>query len=434
MHTIPLYTKVDGIVQHAIKYWKDSCEESLSTKRKRVQFEEESVFVEETELERYGMHHVLENPETFSYALKKTKALMRYLPSYELAAPQHLTNLLYSVHAASDILQDKEGFSVIALQSPTATIAGAGLLIHKEADQELSAHTIYNENLGEGASANVKQASSSWVLRIPREIITKTDKEKALRKCQRTRELLQRIHSSQKVLGVEDPSQEISYIDPITSNVLDRSYITVSKRALGSGEDFFDFVQDRDIPLVAYHLTQGLQASIDAEVCHTDIKPNNILLYDHQDSAGNISITEAKISDFEDALLLSSAEQFVSHNIRFIPHTSYYIGDNDLRRLNFLRCILSEFCKFRTLAYQVTIFQMGLILYELYTKEELSADRTPCITCIDMKAVQQSIDLCSHLTPNQKSILCSMLSLSPDKRPNITRVAESFSPERQENA
>lgn len=120
-------------------------------------------------------------------------------------------------------------------------------LIHTDHNQKCIVHTISERILGKGNFAEIVDAGPSWVLRKPLRTTTEEEREHAVKKCRRTKELLTKIHKITPCIGIEDPPKEITYASTSTTH----SFVSVSKRALGSGAELFSRIEPEDLPTIA---------------------------------------------------------------------------------------------------------------------------------------------------------------------------------------
>ena len=452
---IALPTKLDDqICQHRICYFdepSDSASDHTSLDGSEdshseiaVQFNGKTVYVNASELEQYGMHQVVEHPETFMHALNNTKRWMQgfseeFIP--ELTHPQRLGTLLQALHIHEKTLSHTE-FAAMKIKSSRKkekktkecnVVASSqksrsyNLFLHNVDSQSVTAHKIHDV-VSTGGFAKINNASPSWVIRSPK---TKEIDPYFNRKCRQAHTCLTKIHAHGIKTGIEPPHKHIIYINTSTNEIINDVHATVSARALGDCCDLL--IQNRipyqDKHLIASHITQGLRNSIEAGIGHIDIKPENILLYGTETddaSAKVVEVTEARICDFDDAMDLTNFHTYMAYPGE--GHTPACMLRSDLTKLNDLKERPALFEEFRDLVHKISIFEMGITLYQLYTNQNLPTTLSNnYIATIDIKRVSQSLQrTIPPLTKEQQEMIRHMLRRDPTLRPTIEEVTNAF--------
>ena len=351
-----------------------------------------------------------------TYTLQTTNAWMFTFASefiIDLQDTTRLGTILHLLRTHEPSIRSKE-FSAITMPSSQEQ-----LFVHHTKEQP-TIHKIVNI-LARGSFATIYEAGS-WAIRFTSNLKTKDERIHAEDKCRRAKTYLTKIHHQGEILGIESIPKDVSLID---THTFDQTVVTVSIKAFGNAT--------RRIPvsnrhLVAHHITQGLLACITAEICHLDIKQENILLYGTKDHRGNMNITKACLCDFEDAMSLESFSSYMEHCTR--THTPSCVLQQDIKKLSRLQGSSEHFSTFRELAYQISIFEMGIVLYELYTQSEIPVDDDPdtrCIISIDSDAIKTNLMRTKpSLSPSQQEVICKMLDIDAMKRPSASQIAQAF--------
>ena len=426
---LPLHTRVDGAIHHHVLHvWKtpstfvDTVTHTmkvLTGSRQRVELHGEELFVDVEEMKYYGMQNVLEKPESFQQALEKTKMWMQNFVE-ELHDEQRLSKILHILHTST--LQDN-AFSIISINDSSEM-----LLVHTA---NKTAHLIASTPLAKGGSAEVFGAGPFWVIRKPFQEHSEENRKKTEEKQRRADRHLRKIHAQKNVIGVESPPKSVSYIDPVSFQTLNQTTVTVSKRALGNGFDLMEQISIESVPLIAHYVTRGLKACIDAEIGHIDIKLENIVLYGQKTTSGQYTIHEACLIDFDATIPLDNASTYYQNYPTGLQrgYTRFFILDTDFDNLDRLIRHPDHFAAFRSLAYQISIFEMGIVLYQLYACEDppIGHDKEGFINDINQKAIEDALRFTEpELTETQQSILCAMLDIDPSKRPCIQDIVDAF--------
>jgi len=421
---LPLHEKVRGVVeQHSITYWNEPRpEEEL----KPVVFQGKTLYVQEQALRDYGMHHVVDQPDTFEAALNKTKMWMQGFSlefTRDLSDRTKLGTILSTLHQHAEIIETKE-FSAVPISSQET------FLVHQVNAETTTIDKITSAAFAQGGFAAIHKAGPLWAVRRLQ------DNSASQTTLSHTQKTLQKIHRQPNVLGVEPPPKDVTFIDPHSSASVAKTVISVSTLALG---DCFDLLHEtksmstKDKPLVAYHITQGLKACVDAQIAHTDIKTENILCYGTKEPGKQAELVAAKLIDFDDAMDLESKEHYLKHPANTVEPSSVYRKDiiqlAKLRKQVMTSNINADFEAFRKLAYQVSVCEMGATLFELYTGRKVPArrDRDGCILEINDERVAQTLHDSPALNATQREMIYNMLHPDAEQRPAATAVAEVFS-------
>lgn len=158
---------------------------------------------------------------------------------------------------------------------------------------------------------------------------------------------------------------------------------------------------------IARSVCQSVGILHDLNIVHGDLKPDNILI--KETSRDNYS---GKLIDFDDSYFSEEPpkdrECIVGTPEYYSPELAAYIKDEDGE------------IDGKTLTLASDVFTLGIIFTEYFTGEKpITGTTLPT-----WKAIEKgnTISFSKSIDPQIEELLRSMLSLKPDKRPNVKRV------------
>ena len=471
---------------HYLTYWEASKEHSLIAwltyaqhsyhvyhgEQKRVQCtidgEQKDLYLSVADTQKYGI-----DLNDFEETFLQTKAWMERfsLDTLNNLDPNSLRSIFYTLR-----MQQKEDLATlqvgeiasISLQPPPSLPTSKwswqplckeekpspyqALLLHRT-DTAYRVSTIATSLLSQGGCAAIHTAERGFVVRIDRH-----GANAAAKRAQAALTLTE-IHKQHKwnATGIEPIHT------PVISLKTRKHSMTITTQALGSYKSISKTTRlsDADRHLIASHVVRGLASCIQARVAHLDIKPDNILIYGETDANGNITkITDAKLCDFDGAIHMPTYNQFVQEKqalnqradqldlnayeqaYQQLPQEQTYACTASACYKDELQALLND-CELNELVgrgralkeeefYPMTVFAMGLFLYELYTEEKPLATRIQVkhklrnsIIKIDHDDVQKKLRN-TALSPTQQHCITCMLRANPKERPSAEELIHEF--------
>ena len=399
-----------------------------------------TIFVAAEDIKKYGI-----DVRDFTRSLQKVRRWMDQFSKetlQELSSSNRLGTTLHALPAYEkhtlqlDALQNEE-FCALAPSyskwhwthlrlSDDTSLRSKPLILQKQGDF-YAVHKISRRILVQGGYANIHAVGLSWVVRILQHPNEKRHKQML--------HILQKLHSedqNNQVIGIEPMHKEISYIDPEISHVLDKQSVTVSPRAYS---DAYAYLQKdspkQEIDIIAHAILQGLETCVNKHIGYLDIKPENILLYGDTNSEGDMILSGAALIDFEGAIDFEEAKLTGKKTSDCIlTYSPEYIYNDDAvfmrRRRGAKECSYAEL---ETLTQQMSIFAMGVVLYELYTRTpfpSVLAAFPGGIVTIDHLVIAEKLRE-SSLSQEEEDMILRMIQPDRTQRPDITQVRRTFS-------
>lgn len=319
--------------------------------------------------------------------------------------------------------------------------------------------------IGVGAFAEVRGAGD-YAIRVINPL--KTRSQDAVAAAENAQYNLQKMHGHKGgcARGIEPVPRTISHFNASTG-VVSATHLTVTPRALGDLYDIASNPGKKEIQLTtpqkqrcAQDITEGYLTMHECGIINIDIKSKNILLVGKRNLEGGIEEVEgAQCSDWDaavdmdkyDSVSDSTAEHILSDdNEKWTQLNSARSLIDQASQFPDMRDFTFNWLKSKQLIAQdalfenydvlipgvqqeyknhlnrISVFQIGLILYELYTGNSAAKSYHENGYIASLHPISSALEAQEGLSTEQKNLISRMLSNDLVQRPSFQEIAVAF--------